>query len=98
MHPPSKRSASSASTGHLMQLCVGYFAFYVLTGVLVKYFDPTSAGQSPTDQFATWDLNIQNGLPVASGIYIAYVEMPKLGITKTLKVVIIQEQQVLDFY
>ncbi len=69
-----------------------------LAGVLVKYFDPTSAGQTPTDQFATWDLNNQNGLPVASGIYIAYIEMPKLGITKTMKVVIIQEQQVLDFY
>jgi hypothetical protein len=28
----------AASSGRLIQLCVGYFAFYVLTSVLVKYF------------------------------------------------------------
>jgi hypothetical protein len=28
----------SASTGRLLQLCVGYFAAYTLTGVLVKWF------------------------------------------------------------
>src|ERR1051325_10980345 len=28
----------SGSTGRLIQLCVGYFAFYTVTGVLVKYF------------------------------------------------------------
>jgi len=28
----------SGSTGRLVQLCVGYFAFYAVTGVLVKYF------------------------------------------------------------
>ena len=28
----------SASTSRLVQLCVGYFAFYTVTGVLVKYF------------------------------------------------------------
>ena len=26
------------STGQLIQLCAGYFAFYVITGVMVKYF------------------------------------------------------------
>ena len=29
---------SAGSTGRLLRLCVGYFAFYVVTGVLVKYF------------------------------------------------------------
>ena len=28
----------SASTARLVQLCAGYFAFYTMTGVLVKYF------------------------------------------------------------
>jgi protein-S-isoprenylcysteine O-methyltransferase Ste14 len=28
----------SGSTARLVQLCVGYFAFYTVTGVLVKYF------------------------------------------------------------
>ncbi len=31
-------SKSSGSTSQLIQLCAGYFGFYVMTGVLVKYF------------------------------------------------------------
>jgi hypothetical protein len=69
-----------------------------LSGNLVRYIDPNSNGQNALKQFATWDLTNQSGLPVASGIYIAYIDMPGLGVTKTLKVVIIQEQQVLDYY
>lgn len=69
-----------------------------LAGTLVRYIDPNSPSQSATSQFATWDLNNQSGLPVASGVYIAHIEMPKLGSEKILKIVIIQEQQVLDFY
>lgn len=62
-----------------------------LVRVLVKA-DPT--------QYFTWDLNNQQGLPVASGIYIAYMTLKDaagtdLG-TKTLKLVVIQEQQYLD--
>ena len=26
------------SSGRLIQLCIGYFVFYVITGVTVKYF------------------------------------------------------------
>jgi hypothetical protein len=26
------------STGRLLQLCLGYFIFYVITGITVKYF------------------------------------------------------------
>jgi hypothetical protein len=62
-----------------------------LAGVLVKTIDHNS-----TSQFERWDLANQNGLPVASGLYIAYIDMPDLGVTKTLKVAIIQEQQILD--
>jgi len=35
---------------------------------------------------------------VASGIYVAYIDMPDLGKTKVLKVAIIQEQEVLQVY
>ncbi|MFO0726144.1 MAG: hypothetical protein U1E65_20340 [Myxococcota bacterium] len=31
-------SAEEGSTRRLIQLCIGYFSFYVLTGVMVKYF------------------------------------------------------------
>ncbi len=45
--PPPRRAAESedsvwktgeGSTGRLIQLCIGYFFFYVITGVTVKYF------------------------------------------------------------
>ena len=32
---------TEGSTGRLMQLCLGYFVFYVITGVTVKYFTGT---------------------------------------------------------
>ncbi len=46
-------------------------------------------------QFQRWDLANENGLPVGSGLYIAYVDMGELG-TKILKLSVIQEQQILD--
>jgi hypothetical protein len=62
-----------------------------LAGVLVKTIE-----KDDESQFLRWDLANQNGLPVASGLYIAYIEMPDVGTTRILKVAIIQEQQVLD--
>ena len=34
---------SEGSTGRLIQLCIGYFTFYVITGVSVKYFTGSSS-------------------------------------------------------
>ncbi len=70
-----------------------------LAGHLVRTIDKVNDGSSPT-QFLNWDLQNENGLPVASGIYLAYLELKDangidLG-TKTLKIMIIQEQQYLD--
>jgi len=62
-----------------------------LAGVLVSSFE-----KNDNSQFAYWDLNNEYGLPVASGLYIVYIDMPELGTTKVLKVAIIQEDQVLD--
>ena len=64
-----------------------------LAGVLVKNIDKTDDGQ-----FLRWDLANQDGLPVASGLYIAYIDLPDLGTTKILKLAIVQEQQILDRY
>ena len=47
-------------------------------------------------EFQRWNLANESGLPVASGLYIAYIELPELGETKILKVAIIQEQQIID--
>ncbi len=36
---------TEGSTGRLVQLCAGYFVFYVITGIMVKYFtDPAALG------------------------------------------------------
>ncbi len=49
-----------------------------------------------------WDLLNHDALPVASGMYIAHIEMvlPADGskVNKVLKLAIIQEQEVLDVY
>jgi hypothetical protein len=62
-----------------------------LAGVLVQTITKDDPGQ-----FVRWNLNNQANLPVASGLYIAYIDMPELGSTKIVKVAIIQEQQILD--
>ncbi len=62
-----------------------------LAGVHVKTIE-----KDDNSQFQRWDLANTSGLPVASGLYIAYVDMPGIGETKILKVAIIQEQQILD--
>jgi hypothetical protein len=67
-----------------------------LAGQLVMKLD-----KDDPSQFQRWDLLNHDGIPVASGMYIAYVEMelPSGGkAVKVLKLVIIQEQEVLDVY
>jgi hypothetical protein len=42
--------------------------------------------------FERWDLRNESGLPVASGMYIAYIEIPNAG-NRTLKLAIIQPEE-----
>lgn len=67
-----------------------------LAGQIVKVIKKDGAFNP--GQFERWDLNNQYGFPVASGIYIAHIDMPDIGKTKILKLVIIQEQEVLETY
>jgi hypothetical protein len=62
-----------------------------IAGVLIKKIEKNDAGQ-----FLRWDLANESGLPAASGLYLAYIDMPDLGQTKILKLAIIQERQILD--
>jgi hypothetical protein len=64
-----------------------------LAGQLVRTVEKDDDGQ-----FIRWNLLNQHNFPVASGMYIAHVDMPDLGMAKTLKIAIIQEQEVLDVY
>jgi hypothetical protein len=47
--------------------------------------------------FYRWNLLNAVNYPVASGMYIAYIDVPGVG-TKVLKMAIIQEQELLDLY
>lgn len=68
-----------------------------LAGNLVRTIEKDNPSQ-----FQRWDLLNFDGLPAASGMYIAHVEMtlPTDGSTaeKILKFAIVQEQEVLDVY
>jgi hypothetical protein len=64
-----------------------------LSGVLVRTINHNS-----TNQFETWDLQNDNNYPVASGVYIVYIDLPDFGKSKILKLAIINEQQMLKVY
>lgn len=64
-----------------------------LAGTLVRTIEKDSA-----EQYQQWDLSNEEELPVASGLYIAHIEMPDVNKTKILKVAVIQEQQFLERY
>jgi len=64
-----------------------------LAGTLVRVLQ-----KSGPSQFLEWNLRNDNNLPVASGIYIAHIDMPDLGKTKILKLAIIQEEPILRVY
>jgi hypothetical protein len=51
-----------------------------------------------TTQFMKWDLRNSNNLPVASGPYIAHIESADMKESKTLKVFVIQRNQVVQYY
>ncbi|HWP81954.1 MAG TPA: T9SS type A sorting domain-containing protein [Bacteroidota bacterium] len=68
-----------------------------LAGQLVRKLEKNDASQ-----YLRWSLTNSANFPVASGIYVAYIEaeLPSTGekITKTLKLAIIQEQEILNTY
>ena len=67
---------------------------FTLAGIQVRVMEK----DSPNTQFLRWDLQNESDLPVASGMYIAYIDMPDLNKTKVLKFVIIQNKQILEYY
>ncbi len=56
-----------------------------LSGVLIKRYEKFN-----DSQYFDWDLMNKDYLPVGSGMYIAYVEIPEVG-TKVFKLAVIQE-------
>jgi hypothetical protein len=68
-----------------------------LAGQLVRTLD-----KDDSTQFLQWDLNNYANFPVASGMYLAHVEMTLPAdnsvISKVLKIAVIQEQEILNTY
>ena len=66
---------------------------YDLSGTLVRTLE-----KDDPSQFQRWDLRNHNHLPVASGLYIAHIELPGISRTRVLKLALVQEQQFLEYY
>jgi hypothetical protein len=71
---------------------------FALNGVQVRKLEKADDASANEKQFLRWDLTNEAGLPVASGIYIAYVDMPTLGKTKVLKLFIVQPAEILQYF
>ncbi len=67
------------------------FKVYTISGVLVKSFE-----KNDNTQYATWDLQNDNSLPAASGLYYIHIEMPDLGVERIIKLAVVTETQFLD--
>lgn len=67
---------------------------FTLAGIEVRKLEKTD----PSTQTLKWDLKNEADLPVASGMYIAHVDMPDLDEEKILKLFIIQGEQILEYY
>lgn len=63
---------------------------FSLSGVFIQ-----TLAKSNTNQYLDWNLRNRDGLPVASGIYLAYLEMPGVG-TRVMKIAVIMETQYID--
>ena len=63
---------------------------FSLAGVFVRKLEKNDLGQ-----YVDWDLKNDWGSYVASGMYIAYIEMPGMG-TKILKLAVIMEKEHLN--
>ncbi len=66
---------------------------FSLSGIQVRVLE-----KDDQTQFLEWDLQNEAGLPVGSGMYIAYIDLPDLGKEKVLKLAIIQKEQILEYY
>ncbi|MEA2076550.1 MAG: T9SS type A sorting domain-containing protein [Candidatus Marinimicrobia bacterium] len=65
-----------------------------LAGILVNTIEHDNAAS----QFEKWDLTNASDIPVGSGMYLAHIDMPDEGAQKILKVMVVQNKQILEYY
>ncbi len=87
----TSRDAKYVTFSHLPNQAT--IRIFDLSGVLVR-----TINKNDQTQFTTWNLQNENGYPVASGVYVVYIDMPTLGATKVLKLALVQEEQILKVY
>ncbi|MBZ0199581.1 MAG: hypothetical protein K8H86_06925, partial [Ignavibacteriaceae bacterium] len=63
---------------------------FSLAGVFVQRIE-----KNDNNPYIDWNLRNADGLPVASGVYLAYLDMPGVG-TKVMKLAVIMETQYID--
>ena len=76
---------------HLPQIAT--IRIFNLAGAQVRKLE-----KNEDSQFFKWDLKNGSGYPVASGMYIAYIDMPEVGKQKVLKLMIIQGEEIIDAF
>lgn len=77
-------SKSYSSTSRLIQLCIGYFFFYVITGVAVKFFLSTADGYPGLPGMEYLVYNTAGGAFVATGVVLV-LKWYKLDSLKSMK-------------
>lgn len=69
---------------------------YTLNGDLIKTINKTGTGDPTFNSTIEWNLQNEDRVPVASGIYVALVDAPNIG-TKILKLAIFTSQERINF-
>lgn len=87
----TSRSGKYVTFNHLPQNAT--IRIFNLGGIMVRKIDKNDVGQ-----YAEWNLKNQSGYPVASGVYIAHIELPDSDKQKILKIALVQEEQILNNY
>ena len=89
---------------YFTQLGVGIttIRIFTLAGALVSKIEKTIISENDSDRRAVWDLRNRAGVPVASGMYLAHLELKdsngkSIG-EKVLKLAIFQPEERLDIY
>jgi hypothetical protein len=69
---------------------------YTLNGDLVKTLNKTTSGDPSLSSTLEWNLQNQDNVPVASGIYIALIDAPGIG-QKVMKIIVFTAQERINF-
>ncbi|MFZ4590135.1 MAG: hypothetical protein ACOYN6_03995 [Ignavibacteria bacterium] len=69
---------------------------YTLNGDLIKTINKTGTGDPTFNSTIEWNLQNEDKVPVASGIYVALIDAPNIG-TKVLKLAIFTSQERINF-